>query len=62
MYEDVELGVVVYWKYKEGVVVGGVCLGYEDWIVWLCKLIVWQEEMVDFGEMFDEVCSQVFDD
>lgn len=62
MYEDVELGVAVYWKYKEGAAVGGVCLGYEDWIVWLCKLIVWQEEMVDFGEMFDEVCSQVFDD
>lgn len=62
MYEDVELGVVAYWKYKEGAVVGGVRSGYEDRIVWLRKLIAWQEEMVDFGEMFDEVRSQVFDD
>lgn len=39
MYDDVEFGVVVYWKYKEGVIVG--CLGYEEKIVWLCKFLVW---------------------
>lgn len=29
---------------------------------WLRKLIAWQEEMADSGEMLDEVRSQVFDD
>jgi GTP pyrophosphokinase len=36
--------------------------GYEDRIAWLRKLIAWQEEMADSGEMLDEVRSQVFDD
>lgn len=31
-------------------------------IAWLRKLIAWQEEMADSGEMLDEVRSQVFDD
>ncbi len=36
--------------------------GHEDRIAWLRKLIAWQEEMADSGEMLDEVRSQVFDD
>ncbi|MGS4823460.1 TGS domain-containing protein, partial [Raoultella terrigena] len=36
--------------------------GYEDRIAWLRKLIAWQEEMADSGEMLDEVRSQVFDE
>ena len=37
--------------------------GHEDRIaLWLRKLIAWQEEMADSGEMLDEVRSQVFDD
>ncbi|MCR2698180.1 TGS domain-containing protein, partial [Salmonella enterica] len=36
--------------------------GYEERIAWLRKLIAWQEEMADSGEMLDEVRSQVFDD
>ncbi len=41
---------------------GGARSGHEDRIAWLRKLIAWQEEMADSGEMLDEVRSQVFDD
>ncbi|MBJ3813800.1 GTP diphosphokinase [Shimwellia pseudoproteus] len=61
MHEDAELGVAAHWKYKEGTVAGP-RTGYEDRIAWLRKLIAWQEEMADSGEMLDEVRSQVFDD
>lgn len=63
MHEDAELGVAAHWKYKEGAgatTSGG--RGYEDRIAWLRKLIAWQEEMADSGELLDEVRSQVFDD
>jgi GTP pyrophosphokinase len=61
MHEDAELGVAAHWKYKEGAV-ATVRSGYEERIAWLRKLIAWQEEMADSGEMLDEVRSQVFDD
>ncbi|AJI94495.1 GTP diphosphokinase [Yersinia ruckeri] len=61
MHEDAELGVAAHWKYKEGAVAAGRS-GYEGRIAWLRKLITWQEEMADSGEMLDEVRSQVFDD
>lgn len=60
MHEDAELGVAAHWKYKEGAVSGR--SGHEERIAWLRKLIAWQEEMSDSGEMLDEVRSQVFDD
>ncbi|NIG98896.1 MAG: GTP diphosphokinase [Serratia symbiotica] len=61
MHENAELGVAAHWKYKEG---AGATMrsGYEERIAWLRKLITWQEEMADSGEMLDEVRSQVFDD
>jgi len=63
MHEDAELGVAAHWKYKEGTAVpGGRSGSYEGRIAWLRKLIAWQEEMSDSGEMLDEVRSQVFDD
>jgi len=61
MHEDAELGVAAHWKYKEGTS-SGARTGHEDRIAWLRKLIAWQEEMADSGEMLDEVRSQVFDD
>jgi len=61
MHEDAELGVAAHWKYKEGAVANQRS-GYEGRIAWLRKLIAWQEEMSDSGEMLDEVRSQVFDD
>ncbi|MGX9418484.1 GTP diphosphokinase [Vibrio sp. WJH972] len=60
MHEDSELGVAAHWKYKEGKSVGR--SGYDEKIAWLRKLLDWQEEMSDSGEMLDELRSQVFDD
>ncbi|SFN10020.1 GTP pyrophosphokinase [Izhakiella capsodis] len=64
MHEDAELGVAAHWKYKEGGSSGSQrgASGHEERIAWLRKLIAWQEEMADSGEMLDEVRSQVFDD
>ncbi|BAE73785.1 GTP pyrophosphokinase [Sodalis glossinidius str. 'morsitans'] len=63
MHEDAELGVAAHWKYKEGgTALTGGRSGYEQRIAWLRKLLAWQEEMADSGEMLDEVRSQVFDD
>ncbi|MDN2482042.1 GTP diphosphokinase [Vibrio agarivorans] len=59
MHEDSELGVAAHWKYKEG---GSGRSGYDEKITWLRKLLDWQEEMSDSGEMLDELRSQVFDD
>ncbi len=60
MHEDSELGVAAHWKYKEGASTGR--SGYDEKITWLRKLLDWQEEMSDSGEMLDELRSQVFDD
>lgn len=64
MHEDAELGVAAHWKYKEGPGVSSArgAAGHEERIAWLRKLIAWQEEMADSGEMLEEVRSQVFDD
>lgn len=61
MHEDAELGVAAHWKYKEGGQ-SSQKSSLEDRINWLRKLLTWQEEMVDTGEMLEEVRSQVFDD
>lgn len=60
MHEESELGVAAHWKYKEGSSSGR--SGYDEKITWLRKLLDWQEEMSDSGEMLDELRSQVFDD
>lgn len=60
MHEDAELGVAAHWKYKEDGKSGG--KAYDDRIAWLRKLLAWQEEIADSGEVLDEVRSQVFDD
>ncbi|MBE5253512.1 GTP diphosphokinase [Mixta mediterraneensis] len=64
MHEDAELGVAAHWKYKEGPSSSNArgAAGHEERIAWLRKLITWQEEMADSGEMLEEVRSQVFDD
>ncbi len=59
MHEESELGVAAHWKYKEG---ASSRSGYDEKITWLRKLLDWQEEMSDSGEMLDELRSQVFDD
>ncbi len=62
MHEDSELGVAAHWKYKEGGASSGARTAYDEKINWLRKLLVWQEEMSDSGEMLEELRSQVFDD
>ncbi len=62
MHEDAELGVAAHWRYKEGTREVKDTTSVDSRIAWLRKLIVWQEEMVDSGEILEEVRSQVFDD
>jgi len=61
MHEDAELGVAAHWKYKEGAV-GGRAGGYEEKIAWLRKLLQWQDDMAESGNLVDELRSQVFED
>lgn len=60
MHDDAELGVAAHWKYKEGVTGGR--SGYEEKIAWLRKLLAWQDDITDSGEVMAEMRSQVFDD
>ncbi|ALS99529.1 GTP diphosphokinase [Lacimicrobium alkaliphilum] len=60
MHQDAELGVAAHWKYKEGSPGGR--SGYEDKINWLRKILLWQEEMAESGDLVEELRSQVFDD
>lgn len=60
MHDHAELGVAAHWKYKEGATAGR--SGYEEKIVWLRKLLAWQNDIADSGEVVAEMRSQVFDD
>lgn len=60
MHDDAELGVAAHWKYKEGEISGR--SGYEEKITWLRKLLAWQDDITDSGEVMAEMRSQVFDD
>ncbi|NMH65778.1 GTP diphosphokinase [Shewanella salipaludis] len=60
MHEDAELGVAAHWKYKEGT--KGKPSGYEEKINWLRKILQWQEDVAESGNLVEEVRSQVFED
>lgn len=60
MHQDAELGVAAHWKYKEGVSTER--SSYEDKINWLRKILAWQEEVAESGDIVEELRSQVFDD
>ncbi|MDO4697842.1 MAG: GTP diphosphokinase [Pasteurellaceae bacterium] len=60
MHDDAELGVAAHWKYKEGAAAGR--SGYEEKISWLRKLLDWQQDLANSGDIVDEMRSQVFDD
>ena len=60
MHQDAELGVAAHWRYKEGTTSGR--SGYEERINWLRKILQWQEEVSDSGDLVEELRSQVFDD
>ncbi|MEI6858554.1 MAG: GTP diphosphokinase [Shewanella sp.] len=61
MHEDAELGVAAHWKYKEGTS-GTKQSGYEEKINWLRKILQWQEDVAESGNLVEEVRSQVFED
>ncbi len=60
MHEDAELGVAAHWKYKEGS--AGKSSGFENKINWLRKILAWQEDVVESGNLVEEIRSQVFED
>ena len=60
MHQDAELGVAAHWKYKEGVT--SQPTAYEEKINWLRKILAWQEEVAESGDIVEELRSQVFDD
>ncbi|MCL1058934.1 GTP diphosphokinase [Shewanella gelidimarina] len=63
MHEDAELGVAAHWKYKEGSASSsGKQSGYEEKINWLRKILQWQEDVAESGNLVEEVRSQVFED
>ncbi|WP_299490538.1 GTP diphosphokinase [uncultured Shewanella sp.] len=61
MHEDAELGVAAHWKYKEGANTSKQS-GYEQKINWLRKILQWQEDVAESGNLVEEVRSQVFED
>ena len=60
MHNDAELGVAAHWKYKEGST--DKMTAYDQRISWLRKLLTWQQEMSESGEIQEAVRSQIFDD
>lgn len=60
MHDDAELGVAAHWKYKEGH--AGKQSGYEEKINWLRKILQWQEDVAESGNLVEEIRSQVFED
>ena len=61
MDDDAELGVAAHWRYKEGCA-SGKTSGFDDKVSWLRKILQWQEDVSESGELIDELRSQVFED
>lgn len=61
MDDDAELGVAAHWRYKEGSITGK-SNSFDDKIGWLRKILQWQDDVSESGELLDELRSQVFED
>ncbi|WP_085298995.1 GTP diphosphokinase [Cognaticolwellia mytili] len=61
MDDDAELGVAAHWRYKEGSA-SGKTSGFDEKVSWLRKILQWQEDVSESGELIDELRSQVFED
>ncbi|NQZ81585.1 MAG: GTP diphosphokinase [Colwellia sp.] len=61
MHDDAELGVAAHWRYKEGTA-SGKSKGFDEKVSWLRKILQWQEDVTESGELIDELRSQVFED
>jgi len=69
MDDDAELGVAAHWRYKEGSSsnsssrkASGKSNSFDDKIGWLRKILQWQDDVAESGELLDELRSQVFED
>lgn len=65
MDDDAELGVAAHWRYKENSTskkAGGKANSFDDKIGWLRKILQWQDDVAESGELLDELRSQVFED
>jgi len=60
MHDDAELGVAAHWRYKEGS--AGKSAGGDERVSWLRKILQWQDELAESGNLVEELRSQVFDD
>ena len=61
MDDDAELGIAAHWRYKEGNAKGK-SNSFDDKIGWLRKILQWQDDVTESGEILDELRSQVFED
>ncbi|MDG1751207.1 MAG: GTP diphosphokinase [Thalassotalea sp.] len=61
MHDDAELGVAAHWRYKEGSAHGKTS-GFDEKVSWLRKILQWQEDVTESGELIEELRSQVFED
>ncbi|WP_448548788.1 GTP diphosphokinase [Thalassotalea fusca] len=61
MHDDAELGVAAHWRYKEGTA-SGKTTGFDEKVSWLRKILQWQEDVSEGGELLDELRSEVFED
>jgi GTP pyrophosphokinase len=61
MHDDAEMGVAAHWRYKEGTS-GGKKSGFDEKIGWLRKILQWQEDVSQSGDLIEELRSQVFED
>ena len=61
MDDDAELGVAAHWRYKEGQA-SGKTNSFDDKVGWLRKILQWQDDVSESGEILDELRSQVFED
>ena len=61
MHDDAELGVAAHWKYKEGAqqAKGD---SYEEKIAWLRKILAWQDDVAESGDLIEELHNQVVED
>lgn len=65
MHDDAELGVAAHWRYKEGSSGGknsSKANSFDEKIGWLRKILQWQDDVSESGELLDELRSQVFED
>ena len=65
MHDDAELGVAAHWRYKEGPSgskSSSKANSFDEKIGWLRKILQWQDDVSESGELLDELRSQVFED